>query len=265
MRYNPQKNRRSSNRTRFDVATAERAQRAVVRVPVIKPALVAVLALAILAMLGVAWYNGPAWRVSEISVTNNEGIPMEQIIGASGLQNEHYQFVNLTEAAQRIDDLPGVDAAQVTCMWRWTATTCQIAVQPAQPLAIWTSTRGNVWTDFEGKVQRAPDQLAARLSIRVEDGEAPLIGVPLDAPMLTALTDLSTVQPAVRKLLYSQEFGLMYDDERGARIRLGAGLHEGEILDKMRMAQILTTQLTQQGVQARIIDVRHPAAPYYIK
>jgi cell division septal protein FtsQ len=264
MRYNPQKNRRQQRRSRFDVAAAERAQRAAARMPIIKPALVGALAIAVLLMIAIAWYNGPAWRISAIEVRNNDAVPVEQIIGASGLQGEHYQFADLSGAAARVDELPGVEGAEVTCSWFW-STSCQIAVQPAQPLALWQSPLGNVWTDFEGKVQRAPEQLSARLSIRVEDGPAPAIGVPLDAGMLRALTELSAGQPQLKRLYYSQEFGLMIEGDRGARIRLGSGESDGAILEKFRLAQTLSAQLRDKGVTPRIIDVRYIKAPYYIK
>lgn len=266
MRYNPQKHRRerTGNRSRFDHAVAERAQRATPRLPAVKPVLIVIVAVCVLVLVGVAWYNGPAWRVSDMKVLNNEGVPLEQIVGASGLQGEHYQFVNLSEAAARIDELPGVEAAEVTCKWLW-QTSCQIVVQPAKPLAMWQSPNGNVWTDFEGKVQRAPEQLAARIFIKVEDGEPPLIGVPLDPAMLRALVEMSTAQATPRRVLYSQQYGLMLDTDRGARIRLGVSEREGAMTAKMQLAQVLAGQLGAQGVLPSVIDVRFEQAPYYIK
>jgi cell division septal protein FtsQ len=266
MRYNPQKHRRKQRHSRLHIAAAERAERTAQRLPTVRPALIGMLAIAVFALIAVAWFNGPAWRVETINVRNNEGVPVEQIIGASGLQGEHYQFVDLQGAAGRIDELPGVEGAEVTCSWFWT-TSCQITVQPAQPLALIQSAARNinVWTDFEGKVQRAPQQMNARLQVRMEDGEPPPIGVPLDPELLRALTELSANPAGATRLLYSQTYGLMVENERGVRYRLGVAESEGAILEKLRLANTLAEQLGSKGVQPRIIDVRYLKAPYYVK
>ncbi len=276
-RYNPQESRRKERgsgrssggraRTRFDVTATERSAlpRALPRVPRLL-ALGVPLAIALAA--GAVWYGGPAWRVNEIDVIKNDAVPREQIIGASGLQNEHFHFVDLAAAAKRIDDLPGVEAAQVTCEWHGSAQ-CVIAIQPAKPLAIWLAAAGNVWTDYEGKVQRAPGQMAAKYTIRVEDGEVPPIGVPLDPRLLRALIDLESLPVEMRgtagRLAFSQEFGLMFDNAQGARVRLGLADRDGAMLEKARLAQVLAEQLSAKGITPRIIDVRFARAPYYIK
>jgi hypothetical protein len=138
-------------------------------------------------------------------------------------------------------------------------------VQPAKPLAMWASGLGNVWTDYEGKVQRAPDQLAAKLLIKVTEGEPPPIGVPLDPAILQGLTDIVSSQPNLTRLEYSQEFGLMIKNDRGAKIRLGNAEHPGALMEKLQLASSLAKQLGSQGVSPRIIDVRHVKAPFYIK
>jgi cell division septal protein FtsQ len=264
IRYNPQKHRRKQRHSRLHIGAAERAERAAQRLPTVRPALIGMLAIAVFALIVVAWLNGPAWRVGTIHVRNNEGVPVEQIIGASGLQGEHYQFVDLQGAAKRIDDLPGVEAAEVTCNWFWT-TTCQITVQPAQPLALIQSASQNVWTDFEGKVQRAPQQMQARLRVQMEDGEPPPIGVPLEEDLLRGLTELSAGLSGVNRLFYSQTYGLMVENDRGVRYRLGVSEADGMMLEKLRLARTLADQLGSKGLTPRIIDVRYIKAPYYVK
>jgi cell division septal protein FtsQ len=264
MRYNPQKHRKNQRRTRFDVAVAERAGKALPRLSFAQPRLVVGL-LGVLLVIGVAaWFNGSAWRITDIQVLNNEGVPVEQVIGASGLHNEHYYFASLEQAAKRIDELPGVDAAEVSCSWLW-KTSCKIIVQPAKPLAMWASAQGNVWTDYEGKVQRAPEQMTTQLLIKVPEGEPPAVGVPLDENMLRALTEIATSQPTLARLEYSQEFGLMMKNTRGTRVRLGGAAYDGELIEKLRLAAELSEQLNLQGVAPRVIDVRFVHAPFYIK
>jgi cell division septal protein FtsQ len=264
MRYNPQKHRKTQRRTRFDVSVPERAGRLFPQLSILQPRLVVVLLVCLLVVGAAVWFNGPAWRISDIQVVNNDAIPADQIVGASGLQNEHYQFASLEDAAKRIDELPGVQAAEVSCEWFW-KTSCRIVVQPAKPLAMWASSRGNVWTDYEGKVQRAPDQMNTQILIRVPEGEPPPIGVPLDESVLRALVEIATSQPTLARLEYSQEFGLMMKDARGVRVRLGGASFDGELIAKLRLANELSEQLNRQGVAPRIIDVRFVNAPFYIR
>jgi cell division septal protein FtsQ len=261
MRYNPQKHGKQKRRTRFDVAQAERVQAAPIALPRIRPALILAL-FAMTALLGGAvWYSGDAWRIGQIEIRGNEGVPAEQIIGASGLQGEHFHWADLQKAAVQIDALPGVEASRVDCEWR-VQTRCSIQVKPAQPLALIRSNAGNVWADYEGKVQRAPEQLSAALTVQVTDGETPAPGVPMDPALLRALTELSVIKPGGR-YEYSSAYGLIFVNERRSLVRLGTASRDGLMLEKIRLANGLAEQLNARGIIPGVIDVRFVRAPYY--
>lgn len=223
------------------------------------------LAAALVALAAIfvgIWYFGPTWRIGSIEVVNNTGIPGEQIIGASGLQGQHYQFADLDAAARRVDELPGVDAADVTCRW-FGSVKCIIAVLPARPLAVWKSPAGSIWSDYEGKVQRTGGPIDASLHIAVESGEPPALGADLDAMLLRALVEVAQIQPPLVRLTWSEEYGLMYDAADGTRIRLGVAESDGAIQSKLTLARALDASLKARGVRPRVIDVRMPEAPYY--
>ena len=276
-RYNPQENRRKElgagrasggrARTRFDVTATERSAqpRALPRVPRLL-ALGVPLAIALVA--GAVWYGGPGLARQRDRCDQKRRRAARADHRRERIAERTLSLRRSGGGGQRIDDLPGVEAAQVTCEWRGSAQ-CVIAIQPAKPLAIWLAAAGNVWTDYEGKVQRAPGQMAAKYTIRVEDGEAPPVGVPLDPRLLRALLDLESLPGGMAgmtgRLAFSQEFGLMLDNAQGARVRLGLADRDGAILEKARLAQVLAEQLGAKGITPRIIDVRFARAPYYIK
>jgi cell division septal protein FtsQ len=220
--------------------------------------------LAAIALAGGVWFVGDDWRINQIVVRNNSGVPVEAIKGASGLQGEHFQFVDLDAAAKAIDDLPGVEAAQITCRWEGRAS-CDIVIQPARPLAVWQSSRGNVWADYEGKVQQETEPLDARLILQVEEGDPPQIGGRLDERVLRALHELATVQPNVSRYLYSREYGLSYINEQGWRVRLGVAERDGVMDRKIRLARALREQLITREIKPSLLDVRFERAPYYIR
>ena len=262
MRYPSPRRRRSASRTRFDVVLTQRARHRWVHRLYARRWVVAIVLLVISVAAGLRWYSGESWRIADIRVQNNTGVPVEAIIGASGLQGDHFHFADLDAAARSVDDLPGVEAATVTCRWEW-RTVCVIVIQPAQPMAVWQSQSGNVWNDFEGRVQVAREGVPARLTIRVEEGPPPALGSRLDRRLLRALNELIAAQPNVTRYSYSPRFGLMWTDERRRRVRLGDAPYDGAMSDKLRLARALQRQLTEKGIEVRALDVRFPEAPYY--
>lgn len=263
MRYRPRRDHRSASKTRFDVALAQRAQRRSMRAWRIRRWALAVAGCIAALVLGGQWYGGASWRIGQIEVQNNGGVPVEAIVGASGLQGEHFHFADLDAAARAVDDLPGVEAVSVTCRWEWRAT-CTITMQPARPMALWQSRNGNVWNDYEGRIQLAPENLPARLFIRVEDDALPALGSRLDPRLLRALNELIAAQPDVTRYSYSSQFGLMWINDRKWRIRLGDAPYDGAVSDKLRLARALQKQLLDKGIEARVLDVRFVEAPYYV-
>lgn len=263
MRYNPQKHRKS--KTRFDVAMAQRANRqAAVRLPRVSGGVVAlVLAIALVAG-GAAWFFGDTWRINQIDVQNNTGVPVEAVIGASGLQGEHYLFIDLDKAAKQIDDLPGVEAARVTCKWQMKAT-CAVLIQPARAMALWESGYGNVWNDYEGKVQQATEGMTTKVRILVEDGAPPALDKPIDPQLLRAVNELIALQPDVTRYVYSRRVGLVWKVGDKLQIRLGVAGYDGAMSDKLKLVRALRQQLAAQDVMVSVLDVRFAEAPYYIK
>jgi hypothetical protein len=273
-RYRPKRNWKS--RTRFDVAGSQRASRYArvrdndnIQLPrVRKGILVAVLIGGIVLALA-AWFMGDDFRIHDIRVQNNQGVPVAQIVGTSGLDGEHMLLVDLDVAAQRVDELPGVDAVRISCTWH---AGCDILVQASQALALWqfaadkaTSGAPMVWVDRQGKVQRALEDVPSQLNVHVEDGDLPAIGTPLDERLLRGLRELLALQPGTTHYTYSAQYGLMYTDSRGWRVRLGVAEHGGAMEEKLNMVKLLSDQLAAQKVLPKVIDVRFVNAPYYVK
>ena len=266
MRYNPHRPDRKG-KTRFNVALAQRsrAQRGpAVRLPPASGVVVVVLLVLIVIGATTAWFFGRDWRIDKIDVQNNGGVPVEAIIGASALQGEHFQFVDLDLAAKRVDDLPGVEAARVTCHWMW-RTDCTILVQPARAMAMWETPHGNLWNDYEGKLQLANDNVSAVVYVRVEDGDPLALGQSLDRRLLRALNELIASQPDVKQYVYSQQYGLVWINEDKQRVRLGWAEYDGVMNTKLKLARALHKQLSAQGMNVSVLDVRFAEAPYYIR
>ena len=269
-RYRP---RRTYARTRFDVAraTGRVSRRRAPATPRLSRAarvgIGVVVALAAAIVLGARWFTGEAFTIAaeSIRVDNSQGVPPAQIIGASGLAGEHFAFVDLTAAAKRIDDLPGIDAAEVTCTWEGTVA-CAIVVQVSQALALWETPQGLVWIDRSGKVQQALGDMPASLRLRSEaqDGAGPQIGQTIEPALLRTLSELADLNLDARLYIYSAQYGITYAEDGGWRVRLGWSERDGDMAEKMLLARLLRAQLAGDELLPGVIDVRYVEAPYYV-
>jgi len=273
-RYRPRrKYARSYARTRFDVARAagRLSRRRAPATPRLSRAarlgIIVVVALTAALALGARWFTGEAFTIAaeSIRVDNNQGVPPAQIIGASGLAGEHFAFVDLNAAAKRIDDLPGVDAAEVTCTWNG-AVACAIVVQVSQALALWETPQGLVWIDRSGKVQQALGEMPASLRLRsdAQNDAGPQIGRTIEPALLRTLSELADLKPDARLFVYSARYGVTYAEEDGWRVRLGLSERDGEMGEKLTLARLLRAQLAGDKLPPGVIDVRYVEAPYYV-
>jgi cell division septal protein FtsQ len=225
---------------------------------------VAILMCILIAVL-VIWFTSEDFHIHTVNVQNNQGVPAAQIIAASGLMGEHWFFVDLNAAAARVGELPGVQSAQVTCVAQ---TGCTILIQPAPALAMWQNSTDNsaqVWVDQNGKVQRALNNVPAKLTIVEDDGDLPVLGTPLDENVLRALKELVSLQPSVTRYNYSVQYGLVYTDTRGWQVRLGVAASDGEMKRKLEVLKQISAQLVAQHQTPRVLDVRFVDTPFYVK
>jgi cell division septal protein FtsQ len=264
-RYRPR--REAKPRNRFDVGkTYAKNLRDGPRIslpPVNRAVVMAVLVCILLAALTI-WFLGDEFHIKDVQVQNNQGVPAAQIIATSGLLGEHWWFADLNAAAKRVGELPGVQSSRITCVWQ---SGCVVLIQPAPALADWQNVDGSpeVWVDQEGKVQRALNDVPATLAIRQEDGESPALGTPLDDKVLRALKELVALQPGVTRYTYSAQYGLVFTDSRGWKVRLGVANYDGEISRKLQVLRQISDQLAAKNQTARVFDVRYVDAPFYVK
>ncbi len=209
------------------------------------------------------WFTGDAWRIRAVYVRNNGGVPMEAIIAASGLYNQHFLLHDAQRAAAAIEALNGVEAARVVCGWNGQAW-CEVHITPSAPLALWEGQRLRVWNDAHGYVQVAEGEISASVRVRADDAAIPAPGTQLPPALLRALQELVEVQPEVSTYEYSPLFGIIWTPDGMQRVRLGVAEYEGAMRNKLRMARKMLQHVRARGVRPLVIDVRFPEAPYYI-
>jgi cell division septal protein FtsQ len=265
-RYRPKRD--ANRRNRYDVTSAygktlREGPRA--ELPRLNRAITVAILLCIMLGALVIWFMSDDFRIHDVRVQNNLGVPAAQIIATSGLIGEHWFFVDLNAAAEHVAALPGVQAAHITCT---TYSGCDIVVQPAPALAVWQTAADHpaqVWVDEEGKVQSALNNVPAKLTIVQVDGDLPVLGTPLKEDVLRALKEVVASQPNVTRYNYSTQYGLEYTDQSGCQIRLGVAESDGEMKQKLEVLKQIGNQLSAKGQKPRLLDVRFVEAPYYVK
>ncbi len=235
-------------------------------------ALLGVLAIALRFLSGAQFVvSSTPGAANPIVMESAPGVDAAQVINASGLNGGNVLWLNLhptemSDAVERVKRLPGIDAARVTCHLGPPAG-CAIAVQPAQPVVVFKSASGNLWLSRKGQAMRASSDVAPGLiTLSVEDpASLPTIGENFGNRLTRAVDEIAGMNLELTDMLFARDTGITLVLPRGLRVRVGWADDARSISDKMNVARQLAAQLAARGTIARIIDVRHLDAPYFIE
>ncbi|MBX7212974.1 MAG: hypothetical protein K1X39_03065 [Thermoflexales bacterium] len=225
---------------------------------------IGVVLLAFVVLVGGGGFLGSdQFRVREARVEGNEGIAAQGILAASGVMGEHWLLLDLNASARRVQSLPGIDAANITCEWQ---KPCLILVKVSQALARLDGPDGTMWLDATGRAQRTWDNARARTIVRLEDGATlPRDGGSVDPALTLSLTELAAALPNVSQYTYSAKEGLSFVNERNTRVKLGTSTTAGEMRERAGLAELLKEQLIARNIQPKVIDVHIVDAPFYVR
>lgn len=221
----------------------------------------------------------PSWRLASLSLTillsavlfylisapslyltslNLEGaslVPLDDIFEGSGMAGQHVFWINPTEAAAKIADVPGIASAQVTVTWP--AIVSVTVVERVPKLALQEGDN-EWWVDETGVKFQARGDLGL-LPLVSEYGKS-LKALPPEA--VVGALQLKQLRQNIEKLYYDPIRGLSYQDHRGWRVYFGVG---PEMAQKTAVYETLVEQLLQQGETISQVSVESLEAPYYKK
>ncbi len=199
--------------------------------------------------------------IYHVDVAGAVRVSPEEIVRASELPGLHILWARSAEVEDRLlSTLPTLESARVTCGF---PAECRIAVVERQPKVTWDEDGLLWWIDAEGVVFHALSSFPPR------EGEGLRVRGPLprgqdgrlDERVRVALSELWAAGGDLTSSFdYAPERGLMFTDERGYRVILG----QGPGMDRrLRVLELLTVYLEEQGLTPRFVDVRFAGAPYY--
>jgi cell division septal protein FtsQ len=205
---------------------------------------------------------GDIFYVTRVSIAGNTRTPAQEILQISEIGGEHILWVNHGEAATRIAaGIPSIKSARVDCQL---PNKCAIKVQERQPSVAWQFGGAVTWIADDGMAFAARVVHGEDLqivSIEAPQGPALLPGKEADQRIVNAALAVAKALPTVRHYKYSGEHGLEFQSAYGFPVYLGLGEN---MADRAMLWKAVEAQLEQQGITPQFVDLRYPAAPYFV-
>jgi cell division septal protein FtsQ len=205
---------------------------------------------------------GDTFYITRVSIAGNLRTPAQEILQTSEIGGQHILWVKHGEAAARIvNGIPSIKNARVDCQL---PNKCVITVQERQPSVVWQFGGAVTWIADDGMAFAARlvnDKDLKLVTIEAPQGPALLPGKEADQRIVSAALAVAKALPNVRHYKYSSEHGLEFQSARDFPVYLGLGEN---MADRAMMWKALETQLEQQGITPKFVDLRYPVAPYFV-
>ncbi len=196
--------------------------------------------------------------LSVIPVLGARSIPESEIVEASGLEGRHIFSADPSEAASRINEIPGVISATVSLQW---PNEVNIQVGEDTPVAIWKQTGRTYWINESGQLLPARSTVPGLLVIDSEQTTQAKDNGVIDKSILNGALQLQELRPNIDHLYYMPGTGLSYKDGRGWRGHFGTG---SDMEQKIVIYETIIDELLERGLDISYVSVRNKAKPYYV-
>ncbi|MGB3715649.1 MAG: FtsQ-type POTRA domain-containing protein [Candidatus Promineifilaceae bacterium] len=196
--------------------------------------------------------------LSVIPVLGSRSIPESEIVEASGLEGSHIFSADPSEAARRINEIPGVISATVTLQW---PNEVNIQVGEDTPIAIWKQAGRTYWINESGQLLPARSTVPGLLVIDSEQRTQAKDNGIIDESILNGALQLQELRPNIDLLHYLPGTGLSYEDGRGWRGHFGTGT---DMEQKIVVYETIIDELLERGLNISYVSVRNQAKPHYM-
>jgi hypothetical protein len=263
--------RRRKTRRRYDVALG--AHGAELRLPSLPQIhfgwrLVSFLLVAVLAGAVYALWTAPEFKVAEVEINGLVRLTREDIETVLGVEDQPVFSINPAKIKQDLEEaFPEIADISVSVTL---PASVAVTIEERQPVLALRLGEEELWVDSEGVVFPARGDTGPIPQIEGE-GIAAMAGssdsqdvMQYDPKLIQAFLALSAYVPIDRSLVFHEQHGIGWSDDRGWQVYLGANLADSsEIEMKLRVYDALVQRLDENGIWPRFISVEFLHAPYY--
>ncbi len=263
--------RRKKTRRRYDVAMG--AYGAELRLPSLPQfhvgwRLVSFLLVAVIAGAIYAVWTAPEFKVGAVEINGLVRLTHEDIQTVVSLEGEPIFTISSSQIKQDLmEAFPEI--ADVSIAVGLPASVV-VTLEERQPVLALRQGEEELWVDGEG-VSFSPRGDSGPLPV-IEGEEIANLAISegsegatrYDPKMIQAVLALSAYVPPGRPLVFDDQHGLGWSDDRGWRVYFGTNLADaGEMEMKLRVYDTLVQRLDENGIWPGFISVEFLHAPYY--
>lgn len=195
--------------------------------------------------------------VWEVEAEGARWVQGQDLLQAAGLEGLSIFYVDPAAVARRLESLPQIARADVTCDL---PAQVRVVVSERTPAAIWQNHGVQYWVDREGVLFPRLGELENPLIIVEQDGPARAAGDRVEARVVEAAGRLAELLPGVRIVGYSSAEGLFFDIPQGYRVLTRP---ERDMEAVTAALQALLDKLSREGIAARVLDLRYESRAYW--
>jgi hypothetical protein len=196
--------------------------------------------------------------LTSIPVAGNRTISSSDIVYESGLAGIHVFGADPNDAAERINQIPGVISATVTLEW---PNKVDIQIGEDSPIAFWEQNGKRYWINESGMLIQSRSDSADLLVIKSEVNEPIEEKSYVAQDVLIGALKLRELRPNINQLFFKPGIGLSYQDGRGWRAYFGIG---PDMEQKLVVYETVVEDLLSRAVTPAYISVRNQTKPYYM-
>ena len=205
-----------------------------------------------------AFFNQPTFFVYDADITGNNILTHSEVFEASGIKDLSIFWVNAKDVRARLELLPGIKSADVSIAL---PARVKISVEERTPAVVWMVNNDPQWVDADGIfLDQKPSGIAPEMELTIQDLENRYI-TQVNPTLIRAAQRVHLQEPAINKLYYTHDVGLIYLTSEGWQVFLGED--DSNIGSKLRIAEAVRQDLLAQGITVQHIDVRNPLLVSY--
>lgn len=195
--------------------------------------------------------------VFEATIVGHRLVSAQEVYQQAGLDGQSIFFLNPQDVSSRIQRLPYIKMAKVTC---GLPARVRIEVVEREPAYLWQVGARLYWLDEEGVVMEPRGKSPDTIVFLDVDAQIRVPGSKVTPEIPEAARILRTWLPEQKVFQWSQSEGLSFRHHGGYPVYLG---QLTDLPAKLATLRALTEDFARNDIRPEFVDLRFAGRPYY--